>query len=85
MRQQLTILMMKFTAMISINHKKKIKLKNLKVHRVTDRADKVISKQTEGDFSFMMIMMLKTMRIQHKNLTIFSINFKSLQREFKIV
>lgn len=82
MRQQLTILMMKFTAMISINHKKKRKLK---VHRVTDHVDRVISKQTEEDFSFMMIMMLKTMRIQHKNLTIFSINFKSLQREFKIV
>lgn len=82
MLQLFTISMTKFTVMISINLIKKTKPKNLKVLKVTDLVDRVISKRMVEDFSFMMIMMQKMRKVLHKNLTIFSLNLKSLLHEF---
>lgn len=82
MLQLLIISMTKFIVMISINLIKKTKPKNLKVLKVTDLADRVISKRMVEDFSFMMITMQKMMKVLHKNLTIFSLNLKSLPHEF---
>lgn len=82
MLQLLIISMTKFIVMISINLIKKTKPKNLKVLKVTDLADRVISKRMVEDFSFMMIMMQKMRKVLHKNLTIFSLNLKSLLHEF---
>ena len=67
--------------MISIKLNKKRKTNNLKVPKVTDHVGRAISKQMEEDFSFTMIMMQKMTKIQHRNLTIFLINFKSLSCE----
>lgn len=64
--------------MISIKLNKKRKTNNLKVPKATDHVGRAISKQTKEDFSFTMIMMQKMTKIQHRNSTIFLINFKSL-------